>query len=332
VHRETNHNIADTRLLELLEQWERGDFTRSDEAELYRLAAGDDFRREVVEGFLSDPQAAHQMAVHRLRLRLRAKQKSTSPMWYYRYIAAAAVALLLLGIWRFVSIGVKETASPMAVKQSPALQDDRISTQTEPQSVAAAPPPAPAEPLIAQPTTSDRARVVAPIYTADSHAIAATTPAPTDAVAPSIPPPTPSAEALQEDKMADMALSDQTSDKKEQEVSAASRDEERRKAIPQAKRAPTAAKPQPDVNENVENFSVFVRKRARLPAAARDNNISGYVRLRVYLNEQARVHNVEVLSSLGYGCDEEAIRLALQFTGWKTGQADSVVVDIPFVR
>ena len=67
----SNPYNKDKRLLELLEQWQTGQFTRADEQELQTLTDSDEFRREAVEGFWALPEADHATHLASIRERLR---------------------------------------------------------------------------------------------------------------------------------------------------------------------------------------------------------------------------------------------------------------------
>ena len=64
----------------------------------------------------------------------------------------------------------------------------------------------------------------------------------------------------------------------------------------------------------------FIRENLKYPEEALQNKIEGSVYCRYDLNYKGKVTSVKVLTSLGYGCDEEAIRLikALKFTPSKS--------------
>jgi protein TonB len=53
----------------------------------------------------------------------------------------------------------------------------------------------------------------------------------------------------------------------------------------------------------------FIRSNLRYPKEAMEHNISGVVRLRYTINSKGQVVETQVMHSLGYGCDEEAIRV-----------------------
>ncbi len=53
----------------------------------------------------------------------------------------------------------------------------------------------------------------------------------------------------------------------------------------------------------------FIGENLKYPHAARAAGIEGTVRLRIDISHQGKVTATKVLSSLGHGCDEEAIRV-----------------------
>jgi len=80
-----------------------------------------------------------------------------------------------------------------------------------------------------------------------------------------------------------------------------------------------------------DDFQDYLRKNARLTAEARSNNISGLVRLQFRLDANNKPTDFNILRSLGYGCDEEAIRLVKAYS-WQQGDENTLSVDVPFVR
>jgi len=53
----------------------------------------------------------------------------------------------------------------------------------------------------------------------------------------------------------------------------------------------------------------FIGKHKKYPKEALDNKIEGTVYLRYTINYKGKVIDAKILSSLGYGCDKEAIRV-----------------------
>jgi TonB family protein len=56
-------------------------------------------------------------------------------------------------------------------------------------------------------------------------------------------------------------------------------------------------------------FQEFIRKNLRYPKEALENKIEGSVHLHYRVNGLGKVIEVNVTKGLGYGCDEEAIRV-----------------------
>ena len=53
----------------------------------------------------------------------------------------------------------------------------------------------------------------------------------------------------------------------------------------------------------------FINLHLRYPKEALVNRIEGLVYLSYCINEKAKIMDIKILKSLGYGCDEEAARL-----------------------
>ncbi|MDR1985128.1 MAG: energy transducer TonB [Prevotellaceae bacterium] len=58
-----------------------------------------------------------------------------------------------------------------------------------------------------------------------------------------------------------------------------------------------------------KDLSEFISKNLQYPEQALQNNISGSVHLQYVVNDDGIVESVQVLKGLGYGCDEEAVRV-----------------------
>lgn len=57
----------------------------------------------------------------------------------------------------------------------------------------------------------------------------------------------------------------------------------------------------------------FVNEHLKYPEEAAKHQIEGTVTLRYKINHEGKVVHVDVISGLGYGCDEEAIRVVKLF-------------------
>lgn len=74
--------------------------------------------------------------------------------------------------------------------------------------------------------------------------------------------------------------------------------------------------PKPKIGD--KRFEKYIRENLRYPAAAAKAGIKGQVVLRFWVAEDGTLSDFKVLQPLGYGCDEEAIRLLRQGPKWKT--------------
>ncbi len=63
----------------------------------------------------------------------------------------------------------------------------------------------------------------------------------------------------------------------------------------------------------------FIRKNLKYPEEALKKKIEGKVHLSYTINFKGKVEHIKILNGLGYGCDEEAIRIVklLEFTSPK---------------
>lgn len=77
-----------------------------------------------------------------------------------------------------------------------------------------------------------------------------------------------------------------------------------------------------------EAYETYLAQNIRYPDAARKKGIQGVVKLRFTVSAAGKLSNFKVLQSLGYGCDEEAIRLIKEGPAWKiSGDARKVQVE-----
>ena len=68
-----------------------------------------------------------------------------------------------------------------------------------------------------------------------------------------------------------------------------------------------------------EAFQRFLRTATQYPARALQQGISGKVHVRFVVDEVGRIRDAEVLKGLGYGLDEEALRLVRTMPWWTPG-------------
>lgn len=64
-------------------------------------------------------------------------------------------------------------------------------------------------------------------------------------------------------------------------------------------------------------FEEYVRKNLRYPAAALENGVKGVVIVEFSVDKNGKLSDFKVVQSLGYGCDEEAVRLLKEGPKWE---------------
>ena len=83
--------------------------------------------------------------------------------------------------------------------------------------------------------------------------------------------------------------------------------------------------PRPSIGRKA--FRTYLEDNLNYPQEALDNRIEGKVVLNVSFNEFGIIKNIEVLKGLGYGCDEEAVRLVREGPAWEPGEVNGDAVD-----
>ncbi len=72
----------------------------------------------------------------------------------------------------------------------------------------------------------------------------------------------------------------------------------------------------------------YISKNINYPKAAEKNKIEGKVHLRFIIMADGSISNIDVVKSLGYGCDEEAIRLLRSMPKWEAGKQGETHVNV----
>lgn len=340
----SNPYNKDKRLLELLEQWQTGQFTRADEQELQALTDSDEFRREAVEGFWALPEADHATHLASIRDRLRRRTGGRGLVLAYSRIltAVAAVAVLVLAVvWLFPS---RQQSAPSDLEAS--------KSPVENQPIASNLPEPPKEdknttggtlPSLDRLAKTRQDKPASPVP--ESGRVS------DDDIFASKPGIAPMPQKRSDETPADVSTI-QSSEPSESQGQYAKMEQEEKEAAPgnaaaraeemkdsasagkskdaQKKRPPAALAASAPVG-GWSKFQEYLRRNARLPETARQNNVSGSVQLRFRLDENSQTIDFQILRSLGFGCDEEAIRLIKSYA-WQRGVNPEITLEVPFVR
>ncbi|KAA8483116.1 outer membrane transport energization protein TonB [Arcticibacter tournemirensis] len=75
----------------------------------------------------------------------------------------------------------------------------------------------------------------------------------------------------------------------------------------------------PEYPGGMEAFARFLRKNLRYPASAAENGIAGRVFLSFIVERDGSLTNIKVIKGIGFGCDEEAVRVLKKSPSWSPG-------------
>jgi len=64
----------------------------------------------------------------------------------------------------------------------------------------------------------------------------------------------------------------------------------------------------------------FIRTNIKIPESAKENNISGKVIVQFIVEKDGSISNIEILRKLGFGCDEEVVRIINSMPNWTPGK------------
>jgi periplasmic protein TonB len=76
----------------------------------------------------------------------------------------------------------------------------------------------------------------------------------------------------------------------------------------------------PSFTDKEDAIYDFIGKNLKYPPLAKENGVMGKVMLRFIVEKDGTISNFKILGSLGFGCDEEAIRLIKSMPKWNPGK------------
>ncbi len=87
---------------------------------------------------------------------------------------------------------------------------------------------------------------------------------------------------------------------------------------------------QPEFPGGEDALMVYLSSHIQYPARAIDKEIGGRVVLGFVVNKNGDIDELKVLKGLGYGCDEEAMRVVGGMPKWKPGKNNGKAVNVYF--
>ena len=92
---------------------------------------------------------------------------------------------------------------------------------------------------------------------------------------------------------------------------------------------------QPEPEGGLKAFYQYLSKNLRYPKSARQNQVEGKVFVQFVIDKEGKINQVKILKGIGYGCDEEAIRVLENAPKWipgmQNGRKVKVRMSLPIV-
>jgi len=86
----------------------------------------------------------------------------------------------------------------------------------------------------------------------------------------------------------------------------------------------------PEFEGGMKAWAKFIQKNLRYPNAAQEFDAQGKVYISFVVEKDGSVSNVTVLRGIGYGCDEEAVRVISKSPKWKPGKQNDQNVRVRY--
>ena len=86
----------------------------------------------------------------------------------------------------------------------------------------------------------------------------------------------------------------------------------------------------PDVLPKFDGIGPFLQKNLKYPGFAVEANVSGKVIVNFVIDEEGKIISATILKGVGYGCDEEALRVIKLMPKWTPGLKNGKPVKVSF--
>jgi len=101
-------------------------------------------------------------------------------------------------------------------------------------------------------------------------------------------------------------------------------------AAPEPEKIFTVVEQQPEFPGGQSEMYKYLGKNIKYPSAASRANVSGRVFMSFVVNVDGSIQDVSVLKGLGFGCDEEAMRVVKAMPKWKPGKQSGRAVRVKY--
>ncbi|AUD03293.1 M56 family metallopeptidase [Spirosoma pollinicola] len=92
----------------------------------------------------------------------------------------------------------------------------------------------------------------------------------------------------------------------------------------------TVVEQQPEFPGGMKALGAYMEKNLKYPEAAQKANIGGRVFVRFIVTKTGEITNVELLKGIGYGADEEAIRVVNSMPNWTPAKQNGQLVNVQY--
>jgi TonB family protein len=92
----------------------------------------------------------------------------------------------------------------------------------------------------------------------------------------------------------------------------------------------TVVEKQPEFQGGQKKMYEFLAKNMRYPERASKANVGGRVFVSFVVTETGEIQDVQLLKGIGFGCDEEAVRVIKAFPKWVPGSQDGIPVNVKY--
>ncbi len=86
----------------------------------------------------------------------------------------------------------------------------------------------------------------------------------------------------------------------------------------------------PEFPGGMSAWSKYIQKNLRYPISAQEEGVQGKVFLSFVVEKDGTITDVKVLKGIGYGCDDEAVRVIKKSPRWKVGMQNNLPVRVRY--
>ncbi len=126
------------------------------------------------------------------------------------------------------------------------------------------------------------------------------------------------------------AISNVTFDKGTDDISAPVANNENQKITEETEAPLIVAEQMPQFPGGDAEMLRFIKTNLRYPVSAQENGIQGTVILNFVVNREGKITNIKVVRGIGFGCDEESVRVIGKMPDWSPGKQRGQAVSVSF--